>query len=63
MFQATDPEALQEIFTTIDELETARYETRVSTWYRERMVWFAGPALLLLLLEELLAATWLRKLP
>jgi Ca-activated chloride channel homolog len=63
MFQATDPEALQEIFTTIDALETARYETRISTWYRERMAWFAGPALLLLLLEELLAATWLRKLP
>ena len=63
MFQATDPEALQEIFATIDELETARYQTRISTWYRERMAWFAGPALLLLLLEELLAVTWLRKLP
>ena len=63
MFQATNPEALQDIFDTIDELETARYETRISTWYRERMVWFAGAALLLLLIEELLAATWLRKLP
>lgn len=63
MFEATDPQALQEIFATIDELETARYETRISTWYRERMAWFAAPALLLLLLEELLAATWLRKLP
>ncbi|MBU8871495.1 MAG: VWA domain-containing protein [Gemmatimonadales bacterium] len=63
MFQATDPEALQNIFSMIDELETARYETRISTWYRERMAWFVGPALLLLLLEELLAATWLRKLP
>ncbi|MEN8007254.1 MAG: VWA domain-containing protein [Candidatus Krumholzibacteriota bacterium] len=63
MFQATDPEALQEIFRTIDELETARYETTVSTWYRERMVWFAWPALLLFLLEGILAATWLRRVP
>ena len=63
MYQATDPEALQEIFRTIDELETARYETTVSTWYRERMVWFAMPAFLLFLLEGVLAATWLRRVP
>ncbi len=63
MFQATDPEALQQIFATIDDLETARYQTRISTWYRERMAWFAVPALLLFVLEELLAATWLRRLP
>ena len=63
MFQATDPEALQEIFRTIDELETARYETTISTWYRERMVWFAFPAFLLFLLEGVLAATWLRRVP
>ena len=63
MFQATDPEALEAIFRTIDELETARYETTVSTWYRERMIWFALPALLLFLLEGVLAATWLRRVP
>jgi Ca-activated chloride channel family protein len=63
MFQATNPEALQEIFRTIDDLETARYETTVSTWYRERMAFFALPALLLLLVEGLLAATWLRRIP
>ncbi len=63
MFQATNPEALQEIFMTIDGLETARYETTVSTWYRERMVWFALPALLLFLMEGILAATWLRRVP
>ncbi len=63
MFQATDPEALARIFRTIDELETARYETKISTWYRERMVWFALPALLLLLLEGILGATWLRRVP
>jgi len=63
MFQATDPEALEAIFSTIDELETARYETTVSTWYRDLMGWFAVPAFLLILLEALLAATWLRRLP
>ncbi len=63
MFQATNPEALQEIFRTIDGLETARYETTISTWYRERMVWFALPALMLFLLEGILSATWLRRVP
>ena len=63
MFQASDPESLQEIFRSIDQLETARYTTTISTWYRELMPWFAGPALLLLLLERILAATWLRPLP
>jgi len=63
MFQATDPEALEKIFETIDELETARYKTVVSTWYRELMPYLAVPALLLLLAEGLLTATWLRRLP
>lgn len=63
MFQATSADMLQQVFATIDELETARFETSVSTWYRERMAWFAGPALGLVLLEFLLAATWLRRLP
>lgn len=63
MFQATDPEALQAIFRRIDELEKVRYRTTVSTWYRERMAWFAVPGLILLLLESLLSATWLRRLP
>jgi len=63
MCQATDPQTLENIFATIDELETARYETTVSTWYRERMAWFAGPALLLVLLGTALDATVLRRLP
>ncbi len=63
MFQATNPETLVNIFKTIDALETARYETTVSTWYRERMAWFGIPALLLLLLESVLGATWLRRVP
>lgn len=63
MFKASDPQSLQDIFRSIDELETARYKTTISTWYRELMAWFAGPALLLLALERILAATWLRPLP
>ncbi len=63
MFRAEDPEALQGIFDIIDQLETTRYETKVATFHRQLMVWFAGPALVLLLLEALLAATWLRRLP
>jgi Ca-activated chloride channel family protein len=62
-FRATDPEALSGIFATIDRLETTRYETLVSTYHRELMGWFAGPALLLLLVEALLCATLLRRLP
>jgi Ca-activated chloride channel homolog len=63
MFQATDPTALQNIFRKIDEMEKVRYKTTVSTWYRERMAWFAVPGLALALAEALLAATWLRRLP
>lgn len=63
MFQATDPAALEKIFETIDELETARYKTVVSTWYRELMGFVAVPGLLILLAEGLLTATWLRRLP
>jgi len=63
MFRASDPRSLEEIFSAIDQLETARYKTTISTWYRELMAWFAAPALLLLVLERFLAAGWLRPLP
>ena len=63
MFRASDPRSLEEIFSAIDQLETARYKTTISTWYRQLMAWFAAPALLLLVLERFLAAGWLRPLP
>jgi len=63
MFLAEDPEALAAIFQTIDQLETTRYETTVSTYHRELMAWFAGPALLLLVGSTCLGATWLRTVP
>ncbi len=62
-WRAENPEALNEVFASIDELETSRYKTSVSTWYDERMSLLILPALLLLLLESLLGATWLRRLP
>ncbi len=62
-FRAVDAEALAQIFATIDELETSRYRTTITTWYEERMAWFAASALLLLLLDTLLGAAWLRRLP
>jgi Ca-activated chloride channel homolog len=63
MFQATDPEALKNIFDDIDTLETARYTTTVSTWYSDKTYLLGIPAFVLLLLEGLLSATWLRRLP
>jgi Ca-activated chloride channel family protein len=63
MDRATDPEALERIFTTIDELETSRYETTVSTWHRELAGWFLAPALALLVLAGLVQEIWLRRLP
>jgi Ca-activated chloride channel family protein len=62
-WRAENPEALNEVFASIDELETSRYKTSVSTWYDERMPLMILPALLLLLMESLLGATWLRRLP
>ncbi|MHB8078139.1 MAG: vWA domain-containing protein [Candidatus Krumholzibacteriia bacterium] len=62
-FRAEDPEALREIFATIDRLEKSRYQMTVSTNYRELMAVCGVPALLLLLLEAALGATLLRRLP
>jgi len=62
-WRAEDPEALAQVFAAIDELETSRYKTKVSTWYDEKVAWAAAPALALLLLEALLGAIWLRRLP
>lgn len=63
MYLAEDPEALAGIFDTIDQLETTRYETTVSSYHRQLMAWFAGPAFLLLTLGAALGSTWLRPLP
>jgi len=63
MFQATNADMLKGVFATIDKLETARYETLVSTWYRELAGWFILPAILLLVMQSVLDVFWLRRLP
>ncbi len=62
-FRAEDPQALRDIFATIDRLEKSRYKMTITTHYQERMASFACPALLILLLETVAGATWLRRLP
>ncbi len=62
-FRATDAGALAAIYQKIDTMEKTRVETKTYIDYSE----FGGdlllPALLILLLEILLATGWLRKLP
>lgn len=62
-FRATDAAALDRIFGEIDRMEKTRVETREWVNYSEFGSRLALPALVLLLLEALLGATWLRRLP
>jgi Ca-activated chloride channel family protein len=62
-FRATDAEALDRIFREIDALEKTTVETREWVNYSEFGSFLALPALALLLLETVLGATVLRRLP
>jgi len=62
-FRAQDAEALQEVFTTIDGLEKTEIESRERVVYSELFPLALFPAVGLLLLERLLAATRLRRIP
>jgi Ca-activated chloride channel family protein len=62
-FRATSTEKLQEIYALIDQLEKTEVKVREFTDYHELYTLALWPALLLLLLEQLLRATWLRTLP
>ena len=62
-FRATSTEKLQEIYQLIDELEKTEVKVREFTDYHELYKLALWPALALLLLEQLLRATWLRSLP
>ena len=62
-FRATDANTLQEIFDTIDELETVEIESEIRTLYSERFSWVLWPGLLLLLLERGLWDTRLGRIP
>lgn len=62
-YRATDAEGLTEIYAEIDQLEKTKVETREWINYSEFGSYLALPALVLLLLEMVLARTLLRRLP
>lgn len=62
-FRATDTEGLQKVYELIDQLEKTEVEVREYTDYHELYRILLLPAVLLLLLDVLLRATWLRTLP
>ena len=62
-YHATDPDALGEIMTEIDQAERVDVRVGETRNYRELYPLFLGPALVLLALELGLGLTWLRTLP
>jgi Ca-activated chloride channel family protein len=62
-FRATDTHSLQNIFKQIDKMEKTEIKAIKYTNYTELFGYLLWPAALLLLLELLLANTWLRKIP
>ncbi len=62
-FTAADPQALQEVYREIDQLEKAPTEGRLYTQYRELYGYALWPAVALLVLEIILSSTRLRSLP
>ena len=62
-FRATSRTALEGIYDEIGRLETSAVDDRTYTDVAERYAVFLLPALVLLLLERLLAATWLKRFP
>jgi Ca-activated chloride channel homolog len=62
-YRATDRDALERIMGQIDRLERTNVRVGETREYRELYPFFLLPALLLLLLELGLGATWLRSVP
>jgi Ca-activated chloride channel family protein len=62
-YRADSTETLEKVFKIIDELERTEVEVKEFTDYEELYTAALWPALLLLLLELVLRATWLRTLP
>ncbi len=62
-FFATDTDTLENIYDTIDKLEKTEKKVKEHMDFHERFVPFSVAGLVLLLLEIVLANTWLRKLP
>jgi Ca-activated chloride channel family protein len=62
-YRATDSDGLTQIYRDIDRLEKTRTESVTYLDYKELFPWLALPALAVLCLEQLLAATRLRPVP
>jgi Ca-activated chloride channel family protein len=62
-YRATDPSALEQIMLTIDEVERTEARVGETREYRELYPFFLLPALLALIIELALGATWLRSVP
>ena len=62
-FRATDTASLEQIYARIDALEKTRVQTESYVEYRELGPHLLWPALLLVLVEVVVGATWLRRLP
>lgn len=62
-FAASDADALDQVFQTINTLEKSRVQSQVYTRYDEHFTPFALAALLCLVFDRLLVSTWLRRLP
>ncbi len=63
LFQVADFNGLRSVYQQIDKLEKAKFSEGKQKSYRELMVWFAFPALILLILELVLRQTIWRRLP
>lgn len=62
-FRATDENSLESIYEEISDMEKTKIEVKEYTRYRELFVHYLLLALGLLLLEVIVANTWLRKIP
>lgn len=62
-YKATDPEMLQQVMAEIDPIERIEVEISETRRYHELFPWLLATGVALLLLEMLLRATWLSRLP
>lgn len=62
-FRARDPQALSQIYDTINKMETTEVKVKEYRSYEERFHWFLVPALFLLFAEILCSHTLLLKVP
>ncbi|NQT06866.1 MAG: aerotolerance regulator BatA, partial [Candidatus Omnitrophica bacterium] len=62
-FRATDTESLRGIYREIDRLEKTTIEEKGYVEYKELFHLFLIPGIIILLLEFILKATLLRKIP